>query len=468
MPLRLDYTNMMAPSIDGGISAAEWRDAGARFAAAHAAVVTLHGEGSLGFLDLPDDRELHRQTTAYVAQLRRRAGADAVSDVVVMGIGGSALGPIALRTALRPPQWNLLDDAARGGYPRLHVLDNVDPANIVALLARLDLRRSLFVVTSKSGGTAETMAQYLVVRARLRDTLGDAAAKERLVFVTDPEKGALRAIARAEQIAALEIPANVGGRFSVLTPVGLLPAALMGIDTGELLAGAADMRTRCASGKLEQNIAGTFAALQYLADTAHGRRVQVLMPYSDALRDMAAWFVQLWAESLGKHRAPGDAGVGPTPLAALGATDQHSQVQLFMEGPPDKTVTFIGVEQGETDVEIPALHADVPELAYLGGHRLGELLDIERRATAGALARRGRPNMTLHLERVDASRVGGLLMLLELATAYAGQLYGVNAFDQPGVELGKQFTYAMLGRPDADEARREWDLLPKPDPARVI
>jgi glucose-6-phosphate isomerase len=467
MPLRLDYTNMMAPSIDGGITDTEWRDAAARFTTAHAAVGELHGRGTLGFLDLPDDRALHRRTLELVDRVGR-GGVDAPTDVVVLGIGGSALGPIALRTALRPPQWNLLDDAAREGNPRLHVLDNVDPATVGALLARLDLRRSLFVVTSKSGGTAETMAQYLVVRARLVAALGDAAARDRLVFVTDPEKGALRTIARAEGIAALDIPANVGGRFSVLTPVGLLPAALIGIDTGELLRGAAEMRTRCASSTLEQNVAGAFAALQYLSDTKHGRHVQVLMPYSDALRDMAAWFVQLWAESLGKHRSAGDAGVGPTPLAALGATDQHSQVQLFMEGPPDKTVTFIEVEQGGGDVEIPSLHADVPELAYLGGHRLGELLDIERRATAGALARRGRPNMTLRMAAVDPFHVGELLMLLELATAYAGQLYGVNAFDQPGVELGKQFTYAMLGRADADEARREWDRLPKPDPRRTI
>jgi glucose-6-phosphate isomerase len=468
MPLRLDYTNMMASSLDGGITDAEWRDVGARFTAAHAAVVEQHAAGTLGFLDLPDDRERQRRTLDYVSRVRRRSGADALTDVVVLGIGGSALGPIALRSALRPPQWNLLDEPGRSGHPRLHVLDNVDPSNISALLARLDLRRSLFIVTSKSGGTAETMAQYLVVRARLGSALGDAAAKERLVFVTDPEKGALRAIARAEGVAALEIPANVGGRFSVLTPVGLLPAALMGIDTSQLLDGAAEMRTRCASGQVDRNVAGAFAALQYLSDTKHGRHVQVLMPYSDALRDMAAWFVQLWAESLGKHREPGDAGVGPTPLAALGATDQHSQVQLFMEGPADKTVTFIGVEEVDGDVEIPALHADIPELAYLGGHRLGELLDIERRATAGALARRGRPNMTLAMERVDAFAIGELLMLFELATAYAGQLYGVNAFDQPGVELGKQFTYAMLGRADADEARREWNQLPRPDPSRII
>src|SRR3954463_7004054 len=209
MPLRLDYTNMMAPAIAGGISDAEWRATGQRFTAAHAAVVQLHGAGTLGFLDLPDDRELHRATTEGVTRIRRRAGADALTDVVVLGIGGSALGPIALRTALRPPQWNLLDDVARDGEPRLHVLDNVDPANIAALLGRLDLRRSLFVVISKSGGTAETMAQYLVVRARLNEVLGEAGARERLVFVTDPQKGALRTIARNEKIAALEIPANV-------------------------------------------------------------------------------------------------------------------------------------------------------------------------------------------------------------------------------------------------------------------
>ena len=468
MTFRLDYTNMMGPPIDGGITDAEWTEASASFAAAHQAVVNQHAEGTLGFLDLPDNRALHAQTRDFVERQRRRAGDDSLTDVVVLGIGGSALGPIALRTALCAPQWNLLDDAARGARPRLHVLDNVDPANISALLARLNLRQSLFVVTSKSGGTAETMAQYLIIRARLATELGDEAAKARLVFVTDPQKGALRTIARSEGVAALDIPSNVGGRFSVLTPVGLLPAALVGIDTTELLDGAAAMRTRCASGVLGQNIAGTFAALQFFADSRHGRHIHVLMPYSDALRDMADWFVQLWAESLGKHRVAGDGGVGPTPVGALGATDQHSKVQLYMEGPGDKTVTFIGVDAVPADVEIPRLHEDIPELAYLGGHRLGELLDIERRATSGALARRGRPNMTLSLERVDAWHVGGLLMFLEIATAYAGRLYGVNAFDQPGVELGKQFTYAMLGRTDAEDARKEWSLLPAPDPARVI
>ena len=223
---------------------------GAQFTAAHQGVVDQYSEGTLGFLDVPEDRSLHRQTLDFAERQRQRRGDDSLTDVVVLGIGGSALGPIALRTALCAPHWNLLDDSNRGGNPRLHVLDNVDPANIAALLARLDLRHSLFVVTSKSGGTAETMAQYLIIRQALVNALGDEAAKARLVFVTDPEKGALRAIARAQNVPALDIPPNVGGRFSVLTPVGLLPAALVGIDISGLLGGAADMRTRCASAEI--------------------------------------------------------------------------------------------------------------------------------------------------------------------------------------------------------------------------
>ncbi|HZI42669.1 MAG TPA: glucose-6-phosphate isomerase [Gemmatimonadaceae bacterium] len=457
MPLRLDYTNFMAEVVSGGISSDHWRDASSAFARAHAGFGRRREADELGFLDLPGNAELHRQSTDFAARTRGQ-----FDDVVVLGIGGSALGPIALRTALLKPQWNSLGKDERGGWPRLHVLDNVDPRTIVALLDRLDLPRALFIVISKSGGTAETMAQYLVVRARLQKAVGTDASRH-LVFVTDPEKGALRTIARAEKIPALDIPPNVGGRYSVLTPVGVLPAALTGMDTGALLSGAAEIAKRCEAGDLSKNPAGTFAMLQFLADTKLGRHIHVLMPYSDPLRDIADWFVQLWAESLGKHRTPGDPGVGPTPLAALGATDQHSKVQLFMEGPPDKTVSFIAVDEELVKLEIPKLHSDVRELGYLGGHRLGELLDIERRATAGALARRGRPNLTIHVDRPDSRQVGALFMFLEIATIYAGELYGINPLDQPGVELGKQFTYAMLGRADAEQARREWNMLPKPD-----
>jgi glucose-6-phosphate isomerase len=452
---------MLADVVKGGVPVAEWEKATNAFAATQGKFDALRATGNLGFLDLPQPPAVKAITT-YRDSVRGK-----FDDVVVLGIGGSALGPIALRTALRLPNWNALSDKEREGNPRMHVLDNVDPRTIDALLNRLDLKRSLFIVTSKSGGTAETMAQYLVVRERLNGAFGDRA-RDHLAFVTDPKNGALRPLATREGIQAFDIPANVGGRYSVMTAVGLLPAALIGIDIEAMAEGARYMGPPCSAPDLRRNPAATYAILQHGADRFAGRHINVFMPYSDPLRDMADWFVQLWAESLGKHRADGDAGFGPTPLAALGATDQHSQVQLFMEGPGDKTVTFLTVKERLTDISIPKLHTDVTELAYLGGHHLGELLDVEQRATAGALARRGRPNMTLSLDKLDAFHVGALFMFLECATIYAAMLYGVDPLNQPGVELGKQFTYAMLGRPGSDAARKEWDLLPQPNPDRAV
>ncbi len=463
MAIQLDYTHMLAAGVrdDGGIGDALWAEGERAFAAARRTFEDRRAAGELGFLDLASGRD-------SLAELRRFAegAGQAFNDVVVLGIGGSALGTIALRTALRPPRWNELSDEARDFFPRLHVLDNVDPTTIAPLLDRLELGSTLFIVVSKSGSTAETMAQYLIVRGRLEAALQDRLQRH-LVFITDPEKGALRTIARAERIVSLDVPPNVGGRFSVLSPVGLLPAALIGIDIQALLDGAADMAQRCRAETLAQNPAGVFATLQWLADTRLGMGIHVLMPYSDPLRDLGDWFVQLWAESLGKLRG-GHEPAGPTPLAALGATDQHSQVQLFMQGPRNKTVTFVAVKELPCDLEIPSLYAEIPELAYLGGHRLGELLDTECRATAAALAHRGRPSMTITLDRVDAWHVGGLIMLLEIATIYAGALYDVNPLDQPGVELGKQFTYALLGRPDAEAARKEWESRPAPEPRRTV
>ena len=458
MTLRIDYSNMMiAP---GGINAGAWKGAGRQFGAAKRGFDALRAGGSVGFVDLPSNTELLDQVERFAGGARAK-----YDDVVILGIGGSALGPIALRTALRPSGWNLLDEKTRGGYPRLHVLDNVDPVTIDALLAHLRLDRTLFIVTSKSGGTAETMAQFLIVQDRL--ARASLEVTKQMVFITDPKQGALRPLAERLSVPALDIPANIGGRFSVLTPVGTLPAALIGIDVKSLLAGAGAMSKRCENPELAKNPAGIYAMLQWLADTSLAKKTVVFMPYSDPLRDFAAWFVQLWAESLGKLR-PDGSSVGSTPLAALGATDQHAQVQLFMEGPADKTITFVAVDNRSTDVTIPNAFADVKELGYLGGHTLAELIDIEQRATAGALAKRGRPNMTIHLERVDAGQVGELMMLLEIATAYAGQLYGIDAFNQPGVELGKQFAYALLGRPGADQAKKEWESLPKSDARWVV
>ena len=453
--IAIDFSNMMATAVANGISEDEWAKASDRFKQARDAVLRMRASGEVGFIDLPSDAALLRQATEFAERAKGK-----YDDVVLLGIGGSALGPIALRSALCKGSWNELRKEERGGYPRLHVLENVDPVTIGALLGRLEYAKTLFIVTSKSGGTAETMSQFLIAHDRVMQAKLPVA--EHFVFVTDPKQGALRPLASELGVPALDIPPSVGGRYSVLTPVGTLPAALLGIDVQTLLAGAGEMAKQCEGDALEKNPAGVVGTALYLSDTAHGRVINVLMPYSDPLREFAAWFVQLWAESLGKHR-PDGTSVGSTPLPALGATDQHSQVQLFMEGPPNKVVTFVAVGSHGADVQIPKGFGNVTELAYLGGHSLAELINIEQRATAGALAKRGRANMTIHIDRVDAWHVGGLMMLLEIATAYAGQLYGVDAFNQPGVELGKQFAYAQLGRPGAEAAHAEWKTLPKPD-----
>ena len=461
MSVRFDFTNMLAPACPGGLPADTITAASAAFAAARADVNARRAAGTLGFPDLPADTALRAALTADALASR-----DEIDDVVLFGIGGSALGPNMLRSALCPPRWNELDRAARVGWPRLHVMDNVDPVTMGALFDRLDLRRSRVLVISKSGGTAETMSQYLVVREKL-EQLGPDWPKTVLRFITDPAKGVLRAIAKTDGIITYDIPSSVGGRFSVLSAVGLAPAAFIGIDIDALCAGAASMRERCESETLAENPAGVFAVLQQRHDQANGRHIHVLMPYADALRDVANWFVQLWAESLGKVQ-PGGGNVGPTPLPALGATDQHAQVQNFMEGPYDKTVTFIAVEALDRDIRIPALHGDFPDLAYLGGNTIGALLDAERRATAGALASSGRPNGVLQLARIDAPHLGELIMLFEFATAFAGTLYGIDAYDQPGVELGKHFTYGIFGRPGFEADRARFEQLAQPDPACMV
>ena len=459
-PPVIDFANMLAGRVgSGGIDPARLEgDLAERFREAHRTVAARRASGELGFWALPGDRGLARRT---------REVADAVGggcdDVVVVGIGGSALGAAALRDGLLGPWWNELDADARGGAPRLHVLDNPDPDSAEALLGRLDLARTVFNVVSKSGSTAETLALFLIARARMRKALGARRARDRIVVTTDARWGALRELAEEEGLASLPVPRSVGGRFSVLSPVGMLPAALAGIDVEAVLAGAAAMADRCAGPDLATNPAGILATLLHAADSDGGARIQVFMPYADRLRGFAYWVRQLWAESLGKavgtDGAP--AGTGPTPLTAFGAADQHSVLQLLMEGPRDKVVVFFGRARPAREVTIPQAFAEKPAFSYLGGHTLHGLLDRERRATAEALRRAGRMNMTVAVDRIDARALGGLLMLFQIAVVHAGALYGVNPLDQPGVELGKSLTCGLLGRagfeaPDLPRSRREW------------
>jgi len=443
--LALDYGNMLTPRVgEGGIDPDQLGgDLADRFRAALETMEARRTAGELGFLDLP-----YAQETAGRVQEVADSFGQWFENLVVLGIGGSGLGTVMLRDALLGPRWNELSDEGREYFPRLHVLDNADPVTVSELLDGLDLRRTLFNVISKSGSTAETMAQYLVVRGRLGSVVDEDKVRGHFLFTTDPERGALRTIAEAEGIPTLAVPPNVGGRFSVLSSVGLLPAAACGVDVEELLRGAAEMEQRCRVQDLAKNPAGLLATLLHAADTELGRNIHVLMPYADRLRSFGLWFQQLWAESLGKERVTEGRveNVGPTPLPAVGAVDQHSQVQLFMEGPRDKVVLFVRVLDPGSEVEIPELHPEIDGLSYLGGHTLAELLDAERAATTEALRQRGRPSMTIEIQHPDARAIGSLVMLFEVATVLAGALYGVDPLNQPGVELGKRLTYGLLGR----------------------
>ncbi|NNG16187.1 MAG: glucose-6-phosphate isomerase [Gemmatimonadales bacterium] len=457
--MRMSYGRMFSDRLDGhhGLPRERLDQLAQRFPEVQSEIRRRRAGGEYGFYDLVDQGSTVTQITEFAEGLGQ-----AFDHVLVLGIGGSALGARTLLEALRPRGWNELDDEAREFYPRLTVLDNVDPDTVASALQRIDPRRVLVNVVSKSGGTAETMAQYLVVRAWLEETLGDAAYRH-LVFTTDAESGALRRIATDEGIPTLAIPAKVGGRFSVLSPVGLLPAALVGIDPTALLEGAERAVKRAESDDLLSNPSALYAALLWAADHDLGARIHVVMPYADRLRWFTEWFRQLWAESLGKRldRAGRDVWTGPTPLGAVGATDQHSQIQLFMEGPFDKVVSFLVVERSEADVPIPALPGIPSELDYLSGHTLGQLLAAECRATQAALAEAGRMSLAIHLPELSPVVVGELLMFYQLATGYAGVWYGVNPFDQPGVELGKKLTFGAMGRAGYEPVRD--DAIPPGD-----
>lgn len=450
--LSLDFNSVLSTRIGpGGLDPSDFQRLEDRARKAHERLQGLRSAGDLGWWGLPSEAEVRDPAIALGEELRGR-----FENVVVLGIGGSSLGPKAVISALGGPFHNLMQGERRPGA-RVFFPDNSDPATFAALLDLLDLSKTCFLAITKSGGTAETLAQLLVVRERLGSKL-----KDQLVVITDPEKGALRKIAEKEGFRTLPVPPKVGGRFSVLTAVGLVPIAAAGFDARALCAGADAMRKRCEAASLRENPAYLLGATHHLFDKK-GQNVHVLFPYADALRDVGDWYVQLWAESLGKTEA-----VGPTPIRAVGATDQHSMLQLLMEGPRDKLVTFVAVQEKRADLQLHGVWADHEELGYLGGKSMGELIDAERVGTAAALAQAGRPSITIRLPRIDAHSVGEFLFLWEAATAFAGFVYGVDPFDQPGVEVSKKITQGLLGRRGYESYAVELEKVPAEDPAFVL
>jgi glucose-6-phosphate isomerase len=314
------------------------------------------------------------------------------------------------------------------------------------------------------------MSQYLIVSDLLKKAVG-AGWQDHVIAITDAERGNLIAIAKAEGFTTFVIPDGVGGRFSQLCPVGLLPAAVCGIDIRGLLAGAASMDAACKTDRVSENPALLMATLQYIAMEDMGLNVHVLMPYADSLRYMADWICQLWAESLGKNvtRKGMAANCGQTPAKALGVTDQHSQLQLYTEGPFDKVITFLKVEKFRAEQPIPHGCAEYANVAFLGGKTHTQLIEAERQGTEYALFRAGRMSQTITLPEVTPHTIGQLLFFFEMATAYAGELLDIDAFNQPGVEESKLAAFAVLGHPAEKFAHKRAEMAKRPErPGRYV
>ncbi|RJO66089.1 MAG: glucose-6-phosphate isomerase [Myxococcales bacterium] len=443
----------------GKIAASLWKKNLSKANAALARLARETGEGKLGFWKLPATYGATRGLSHVVAMAE--AVRQRFDNLVVIGIGGSSLGGRMLFNALAHRYHNELPREF-GGPMRLYFLENNDPDSYAELMDRLDLSRTLFNVVSKSGSTAETACQYVLVRDRLQRELPDGW-RSHFLFTTDPKAGLLRDLAHEERIETLEIPSDVGGRYSVLCPVGLFPAQAIGIDAKALLAGAARMAKRCLDPAIDANPALQGALMHVLADRELGRNMVVSMPYADRLRDWTEWFGQLWAESLGKEKTASGETVraGTTPIKALGAIDQHSQVQLYMEGPNDKVFMFIRNERFEHPTSFPK-KGDMPKaFQYFAGHSMEELLLAEQRATRFALGEQGRMTYQVTTPRIDADAVGQLVFWAEAMTVLAGYLYGVDPFDQPGVELGKKFAYGLMGRAGYEEYRQRIEKAEK-------
>ena len=376
-------------------------------------------------------------------------------NVLVLGIGGSALGAQALSEALLKPYWNLLDKEQRENLPRIFFLDNIDPDQITALLDMLDLKKTLVNVITKSGSTAETMSQFMIIKDRLQALLGDDYRKN-VVATTDKQAGILRQLANEEGYKTFVVPDDVGGRFSVFSAVGLVPLALVGVDIDEIIRGIKIMDLALKNTDINKNIAAQNALIHYLMDKQKGKYISVMMPYSSRLKYVSDWYVQLWAESLGKeyNRNGEKISNGPTPIKALGATDQHSQIQLYNEGKNDKIITFIRVDEFDNTLEIPNIF-EYTGLNYLGGKTINRLINAEADATAVALSDYKRPNLTIHLPKINEYYLAQLFYMFEMQTAIIGELYNIDAFNQPGVEQAKNYTYALMGRLGYEESAAE-------------
>lgn len=462
-----DFANLYG---DGKVTSEDIAGLEGRIAKAHAAVrhmrrtgeVRGHGEPVL-FSQLPYIAAGHLNSPESIARLKvfGEGLRDHTDAVLHFGIGGSYLGNKVLFTVHGGEFWNACPAEGRGGYPRLYFGGyNVDPRQTGDLIRQVAAEarhkaaegrgtyRATLVVVSKSGGTMDTMAAFLVAYEALRNLAPEVEVS--VVAVTDPTEGEkatlLKRLAAENGWPTFAVPNGVGGRFSVFSEVGLITAACIGMDMEAFLAGARAMDEACDTDELWRNPAMLNAVLKYLAAAKHGREIEVFMPYADSLKPVAEWYIQLLAESLGKRldREGREVFYGRTPVVAVGTTDMHAQTQQHQDGKRDKVVQFIRVDAWRDDPAIPAAFPDFSGLAKIAGVRMSQALDAALASNALALSGDGRFNASITLPRLSAFHLGELLYMLALSVAYEGELANVNAFDQPGVEAYKKIMTKRL------------------------
>jgi len=449
----LYYKNVTADAIgtDHGITTQQFEALAEKTAPLIKQLNQSRKAGQTPYRDLPYNAQIPQKVKRLADDVKQNC-----ENFVVLGIGGSALGNIALQTALNPYMYNIADSQRK--TPRLFVFDNVDPLQLGDFIDWVSdkLDKTIFNVISKSGRTAETASQFLIIRQLLCEKLGPDAFRRHIIATTDPKEGTLRKIANEYNLRCLDVPPGVGGRFSVLSSVGLFSAAVCGIDIDAVLAGARDMDKRTSNEDFYRNPAAINAAINFHYYNL-GKKISVMMPYSYALKDFADWYRQLWAESLGKanNLSANPVHVGPTPVKALGATDQHSQVQLYREGPNDKLFTFLQVKDFERNPGIGPAPECAAELNYLAEADLAGLLNSEKLATEYALIQSSRPCLTVFFETLNPYTVGQFIYLFEVTTSLAGLLFEINAYDQPAVELGKEATFALMNRPGYEKLAQQ-------------
>ncbi len=466
MKLKLDYNNMLTKFVgEHGLKEEDILNIKNVASNAHKNILDMRAKGKLEWMDLPYSQdEVVTDIINYVNEVK-----DDFEAFVVLGIGGSALGPLSVQQAINHPFYNELPRDKRKGFPKLYILDNVDPEKLLGLFEIIDVEKCLFNVISKSGSTSETMSQYMIIREMLSKKLGEGKFTKNIVCTTDKENGNLIKIAKEEGYKTFYVPGGVGGRFSELSPVGLLPAAFCGIDIKAMLEGAKVMDTLSKEEDYFKNPSYMFAILSFLA-MKKGKNITVVMPYADSLKYISDWFAQLWAESLGKRvdRDGNEVFAGQTPVKALGATDQHSQVQLYAEGPFDKMIVLLGVDEYKGELMIPKTYGEIPSLGFLGGNTQNKLIKVEQDATEYALMKAGKMNLTITLPKVNENTLGQLLYMFEVSTAFCGELLNIDAFNQPGVEEGKNATYAMFDRPGYEAKKAELESKPAKEGKFII